>query len=98
MITLYINNDNNVYKLVNSDEMLKTLMTEERLKELFIEVDKETNSFTNFPPKSLMRNPNRLIVFRLALGLSLKEFSDLFDLHFDTISQHERISNKSLCC
>lgn len=71
-------------------------MTEERLRGLFLEVQKGTNNFTDFSPKVLMESSNRLIIFRLALGLSLKQFAKLFDLHFDTISQHERIKEKTM--
>lgn len=76
--------------------MLKTLMTEEKLRELFLEVDKSTNNFTKFSPNILTENSNKLIIFRLSLGLSLKEFSNLFGLHLDTISQHERLEKKRM--
>ena len=76
--------------------MLKTLMTEQRLKKLFLETEKSTNNFTDLSPKVLMKNSNRLIVFRLALGLSQESFAKLLNIHFDSISQHERIKNKKM--
>lgn len=71
-------------------------MTEERLRKLFLEVEKSTNNFTEFSPEVLMENSNRLIVFRLALGLSQENFAKLFNVSFDAISQQERIKNKKM--
>lgn len=45
-------------------------MTEEELKQLFKEVEKQTNHFTNFEPAILIENPQSFKIFRLSLGFS----------------------------
>jgi len=71
-------------------------MTEAKLKKLFEEVRVETRNFTTFNPEVLMENPNRLIIFRLTLCLSLKQFGKIIGRHHDGISQHERKDNTKI--
>jgi len=74
--------------------MLK--ISEEKVIGLFNELKEETNNFINFDIEIFRRNPQKIIILRLMLNLSQREFSKINKITTSTISKWENLVNKGL--
>lgn len=64
-------------------------MTKNKLKNLFEEVRNETNKFSEITADILIENPQRLLIFRLAMKMSQNKFEDFIENKTKNISKYE---------
>lgn len=68
----------------------RTRIKLKELKKLFDEVNSVTDNLKNFNPSLLVHSPESLIIFRLLLGMSQKQFARELGKHPSTIDSIER--------
>jgi hypothetical protein len=66
-------------------------LSEEEIKKLYEEVRKVTENFTKFKPEVLAENSQRILIFRLALGLSITNFAKLCNRSHGSIENLEKL-------
>lgn len=57
---------------------------------------KETNNFTNFDTKIIMRTPRFITVFRLLFGLNIRQLCSLLDMQTRRIRKYESFTERML--
>ena len=71
-------------------------ISEERVVNLFNELKEETNNFSRFDVAIFRKNPQKIIILRLILNLSQRNFSQLNNIRVSTLSQWENKVFKNL--
>jgi len=66
-------------------------MNESEFKECFKLISKETEGFTSFPPNLLVRIPQSLLIFRIALGIDHRKFATLLRIDRRTLRKYEHL-------
>ena len=69
--------------------MPESIVSEKKLKKLYEEVRKETENFKEIKPEILVVNPQKILIFRLALGMSQNKFEEFLGNRNKNITKYE---------
>jgi DNA-binding transcriptional regulator YiaG len=79
--------------LPNIEVKIKTLsrMDESDFKSYFDLVSRETNGFTRFDPQLLMKMPQSILIFRVALGINHRKYASMLGINSRRVRAYEHL-------